>query len=190
MARELVIRTRCDLCTATATRVGIRVAVGRVRGRTLDLCEVHFTNLLQPVLDALEKHGTEVKTGEKVPTHRQSWKRVTGPVQCRAGCMSAPHKTVATLENHLRRLHGLTLDEYTERFGSDALSPIDLEEVVTEVHCPEGCGKVYSTALGNRYPQQAMVSHMRGHHGLRWSPGQPDTPGVPIRAPERPQGHP
>jgi hypothetical protein len=155
----------------------------------LDLCEVHFKELLQPVLDVLADHGSEVDTGEKTPTYRQNWKRKTGPVLCQAGCTSAPHKSVATLEVHVRRLHDLSWEEYVDRYGPPVpLTDSELGHLVVEVRCPEGCGQVYSTALGHRFPQQAMVSHMRGHHGLRWSPGDPDTPGVPITGPRSPRG--
>jgi hypothetical protein len=63
----------------------------------------------------------------------------------------------------------MTLDEYQERYGE--LVPLTAEEkaqLVVEVRCEvDGCDQVYSTALGNRYPQSALTSHMWGRHGIK-----------------------
>lgn len=174
MVRQLEVRSRCDLCTNGATRTDVLVAIYRAKPKTLDLCEFHFAQLVEPLLKAVKKHGVNVRTGAKPPDVRHGWKRRVGPLLCQAGCVSAPLKYVLTLEVHLRKLHGgMTLEEYIERYGElQPLTPEEVAELEVEVVCDQpGCNQRYSLSRGNRYPQQAMVAHMRGHHGIKWSPG-------------------
>ncbi len=169
------LRTVCDLCREPAAHAQVPVSVGLKKHReasgTLDLCARCHKELLQPVVDALNAHGRR-----RAPSRyrQRGWKRTSGPYLCQAGCNAAPLKTGTTLEQHLLRVHdGLTLEEYTERHGELVpLTEEELAELVVEVPCPQGCGQVYSTALGHRWPQSAMIHHMWGHHGIKWRPGR------------------
>lgn len=174
MVRQLEVRSRCDLCTNGATRTDVLVRIYRAKPKTLDLCEFHFAQLVEPLLKVVKKYGVDAKTYEATPNHRQNGKRKIGPLLCKAGCVAAPLKHAGTLEIHLRKLHdGMTLEEYVERFGElQPLTPEQLAELDVEIVCDQtGCNKRYSLSRGNRYPQQAMVSHMWGHHGIKWRPG-------------------
>jgi hypothetical protein len=170
MGRSLAVHFRCDLCARTATHVEVAIKIGAHRRRVLDLCPMHYDELIAPVLGALERHGYDPSRPTK-PKTRQSHHRQQGPYLCKAGCVAAPLKNSTTLAQHLIRLHQLTMAEYVEKYGElVALTTDELAELVVEVRCPEGCGQIYSTERGNRYPQIAMVSHMWGHHGKKWSP--------------------
>lgn len=169
MAREYVLKASCDLCGRGAGHEGVRIEIGHRVPRTMDLCDRHYREIIQPVLDAMI-HGVAKKPRKE---RQRGTKRTVGPYQCKL-CVAAPLKNATTLEVHLRRLHDVaSLEEYVERFGQ--LVPLTPEEAAepVDVECEiEGCGQVYSTALGNRWPQMAMVSHMRGRHGISWRPGQ------------------
>lgn len=171
--REL--RTVCDLCREPAVHLQVPVAIGlkkrrEVKGR-LDLCARCYKELLQPVIDVLKQHGQQ-----KPPARPQRGrKRQLGPYLCRAGCASAPLKSQTTLTQHLLNIHdGMTMEEYVEQHGEPVpLTPEEVAELVVEARCPEqGCDTVYSTARGHRWPQAALISHMWGHHGIKWKPGQ------------------
>lgn len=172
MVRQLEIRVRCDLCSRTATRTDVRVGIGgfggNVKPGTFDLCEEHFQHYVQPALDLL--------AARKFRGRRQRDRnpgRKVGPFLCLAGCFAAPLKHRSTLTVHLRRVHGMELDEYIERYGElKPLTPGELVALDVEVKCEQpGCGQAYSLSRGNRYPQQAMISHMWGHHGIKWRTG-------------------
>lgn len=175
--RRLSFNVWCDLCPldrpTPAEHVNLPITIGATGPLTLDLCELHYKELLQPALDALLAHGE--KPVERPLNHRSrvGQKRQLGPYRCLAGCTSAPLKNYITLTTHLHKIHDLTLPEYIAEHGELVpLEPHEMEPV--EVRCElQGCDQTYSTATGTRWPQQAMVSHMRGRHGLKWKPGQP-----------------
>lgn len=178
MARRIAFNVWCDLCPrdhpVRAEHVNLPIAVGPTGPLTLDLCELHYKELLQPVLDALLNHGEKPVPRVLGKRTRIGQKRLYGPYRCLAGCTSAPLKNYITLTSHLRLIHdGMTLDEYVAKYGELVpLEPEDMEPV--EVRCEiQDCDQAYSTATGTRWPQQAMVSHMRGRHGLKWKPGMP-----------------
>lgn len=177
MAEQLSIHLWCDLCLEEGRKEPAEyrkfpITLGHGPPLGIDLCELHHKQLLQPVLEVLARHGIDLTARPK--ERQRGWRRNTGPYKCHAGCDAAPLKNATTFEVHLRKLHGMTLDDYVSRYGD--LVPLTAEEqaeLVVEVECEvEGCGTAYSTARGNRWPQQAMISHMRGRHGLNWRPGQ------------------
>jgi hypothetical protein len=186
MVRALTFYAWCDLCPADdrrkAVRVNIPISIGGLQARTLDLCELHYKELLQPVLDALYEYGEKAAervispngSGRRRNSNRTGKWREPGPFRCQVEtCVSAPLKHLASFRIHVERLHKMGLPEYTERYGEP--TPLDPEEAleVVEVRCEIGdCDQSYSTAT-TRWPQMAMVSHMRGRHGLDWRPGQP-----------------
>jgi hypothetical protein len=178
LAREAVLLVRCDVCRdrdgrqESAQHEGVIVRIsGQRADRTLDLCDRHYQELLQ-----FFAHG-RVFRADRPRTARQPRRgrdrnpgRQVGPFRCLVdGCVASPLKHRGTLWQHLRAQHGMTLDEYQERYGE--LVPLTAEEkaqLVVEVRCEvDGCDQVYSTALGNRYPQSALTSHMWGRHGIK-----------------------
>lgn len=178
MVRQLAWHAWCDLCRPEreeAVFVNLPISIGHLQPRTLDLCELHYKELFAPVIAALTDHGEKLEA-RVLKGNRQSarWKKV-GPFQCQVpGCVTAPLKHRATLRQHVEgRLHGLNFEAYVEQYGEPVpLTPEEALEVV-EIRCEIGdCQQSYSTAT-TRWPQMAMVSHMRGRHGLNWRPGQP-----------------
>lgn len=175
MAKKIVVL--CDPCrplgkNTPADYPGYTVTIGSGDPRTIDLCAAHWLSLARGLEHALELYA---RGAEETPKkgQRLGWKRRFGPVMCEAGCGSAPLKTAYTFEQHLRRVHdGMTLDEYTVEHGElVALTDEQMAGLVIETQCDE-CGQTYSTAWGNRYPQLAMVTHMRGAHlQTGWRPG-------------------
>lgn len=93
--------------------------------------------------------------------------RSIGPFRCLI-CHSVPLSNVDTLGAHLHRMHSTTLKKYRAEFGEpQILSKEEAAEPVV-VTCPEGCGVSYSSAAGTRWPQSAMIAHMRARHAKRW----------------------
>ena len=182
MPREYTIRSWCDLCAGVgerceATHVDVPITIANARPATLDLCELHYKELLLPVLDALAEYGADPPSTRPQPSafrpRNRNPGRAAGPFKCLVeGCIATPLKHRGTLWQHLRGVHETTLDAYEEKYGE--LVPLTREEqaeVVIEVSCEvAGCNQAYSTALGNRWPQQAMISHMWGHHSIKWKP--------------------
>lgn len=175
MAEDLL--TWCDLHLKEAgVRVPGRLFTITVNGSTwdVDLCQTCEKMRLAPLVEFASTWG-EVPT-RRLPVGERTWRpkpgRRRGPFRCLAGCAATPLKNSDTLRQHLALVHdGLTLDEYVDRYGELVpLTPEEQAEVI-EVRCEvEGCDRVYSTALGNRWPQQAMVSHLWGTHGIKWKP--------------------
>lgn len=157
----------CDLCFTRRARYvqadhqGVRLKVDGTTG-VLDLCEEHYEQLLTPVLEAI----ADRKADDEV-THRQRHRRY-GPIKCEVpGCDAAPLKHTGTFWQHLRGVHDMTMEEYREAHGDPEPTPVE-ELPDVEARCKvKGCGKVYSTALGHRWPRNALISHLRGRHGLQ-----------------------
>lgn len=148
----------------------VSISINGARPLSLDLCERHHRELIRPVLEALAAHG--VDETQPMPRRRDSnrHRRRSGPFKCLVpGCNATPLKHTGTLWQHLRGVHEITLDEYREQYGDPVpLSADEQAELVVEARCPvDGCSTVYSTELGNRWPQQALVSHLWGHHGIK-----------------------
>ena len=156
---------------------GVTVKISGRRGaRTLDLCERHYRELLQFVAYGRELRADRPRTGpRKQPRDLQddphrNRHREAGPFRCLVdGCRSAPLKHSGTLWQHVRGMHDMTLSEYKKLYGDPVpLTPEELAALVVEVRCEvDGCDQVYSTALGHRFPQSALVSHMWGRHGVK-----------------------
>lgn len=173
MVREHITRLRCDVCSDQATHEKVTITIGgAVRGRTLDLCDRDYRELIQPLLNALASVRPYSSSGNR---SRQWAGRSIGPFLCRAGCVSGLLKNLTTLDAHLKGIHGMTRAEYIELYGEPVpLTPEEQEALVVEVACQvKGCGKIYSTALGHRWPQQALRGHMWGVHAIRWRPTDP-----------------
>jgi hypothetical protein len=162
----------------------VPITIGGWKKRTLDLCQLHHDELIQPVLDALDRFGAIPKKDAKAEQPggwtRASWMRKIGPFKCRMpGCVAPVLKDGEVFNRHLINLHGgVTFQEYVKTYGGEPATPEEVAEPVT-IECevegcdagPDGGPMVYSTAFGNRWPHHAMTSHMRGRHGLIWKPG-------------------
>lgn len=181
MAREDVLQAWCDVCRdrdgqkVPATHEGVTVRVtGQRAARTLDLCQRHLQELLQFTAAGRVIRADRPRTGPRKPRdHQDSHRnrhREAGPFRCLVdGCQSAPLKHRGTLWQHLRGQHMMTMDQYKKLYGDPVpLTPEELAELVVEARCEvDGCDQVYSTALGHRFPQSALVSHMWGRHGVK-----------------------
>lgn len=178
--QRLTVYYDCDLDGEPATHVQVPVTIGQgAEPRTLDLCDHCHDRLLGPVLAALAEHGADPVTGEppaEVKARRRpGTKWVRGPLKCEIpDCVSAPHKNRKTLQQHLHRVHDLTIDAYVAEYGEPApLTPQQQAAIAVEVGClVKDCPKVYSTERGNPRPETAMIQHMWRVHQIKWKPGQ------------------
>lgn len=176
MARELRVRTWCDACLEEgaqepAVHRGIKVSLDGAPPLLLDLCQRHHVELVRPLLVALERYGVD-PDGTPEPSGRRDSNRArrrSGPFKCQVpGCTASPLKHTGSLWQHLKGLHGLTMAEYRETYGEPVpMTEEELAELVVEVSC-DLCGQTYSTAKGHRFPRQALVSHMWGHHAVKY----------------------
>lgn len=164
MARELRVTVWCDQCRKVRRQVPgrtVEVSIGGVVVGELDLCDKHVASVTLAIKRALPRR----------PPRRRDKRDKKGPFLCQVtGCKNAvPLKHEKSLWQHLRLFHELTLAEYREQYGE--LTPMTAEELaaaVLEVRCDEaGCDQAYSTATGTRWPRAALVSHLRGRHGLK-----------------------
>lgn len=158
-----IVHYLCDICLARGEEVGapymkVKVRLNGSPERVLDLCAQDYQVLAQaPTPETLE------------PKKRRRVDRRTGPFQCQVRGCGAVLKHTGTMWQHVKGKHDLTLAEYREKYGDPvALTPEELAEAVVEAKCKvKGCGQVYSTELGHRYPQSALVSHMWGRHAIK-----------------------
>lgn len=164
-------RTRawCDVCLAQgekveAQHVRLPVSINRSRSQVVELCDEHYELLLQPLLQVLMK--PEAPTSR---TRGRRYDRRTGPFLCQVRDCGAILKHTGTLWQHLQGRHELTIAEYREKYGDPVpLTPEEVAGTVVEAKCRvKGCGQVYSTELGHRFPQSALASHMWGRHGIK-----------------------
>jgi hypothetical protein len=137
MVKEIVFK--CDPCTSrgedsTATHV-VPVTIGTGKSQNLDLCDADYTQLLQPVVNALLEFGYSdepVKPKRKSPAPRVEQPATDaapapetgaydreGPYQCRF-CEQQP-KHIKSLSNHLRQVHGTTLSAFRSEYGDPVL---------------------------------------------------------------------
>lgn len=184
MAREVITKVWCDLCLGEehhqeadhTTHVAL-TAPGRViKPLSLDLCELHHKQLLGPVQDALDEYGAPVDGTPKTRTPNTASLLVVG--NCRVpGCSSnggRGFKSHASFSAHVRQMHGMTIGAYRDQYGQEPTNPDaapgDEEtlqfNVGEEFKCPD-CDAVYSTALGNNRPAQALGLHRSKRHGYK-----------------------
>lgn len=163
------IHRPCDVCFIRGGRyvesvhVDVKVKINQERGR-LDLCQPHYEQLLMPVIEALRD-----RKEDDLNTHRNHSRKI-GPFRCQIpDCPTPMLKHANSFEQHVQRVHQITLREYLDAHGELVpLTPEQVAQIVVEVRCEvPGCGQVYSTELGNRWPLGALNSHLRGRHGLK-----------------------
>lgn len=159
----------CDLCFVRggiyteSDHVDIAIRINGERGK-LDLCDPHYEQLILPVLEAVAD-----RKDDDLDVRRKTARKI-GPFRCQIlGCPTPVLKHKDSFWQHLRKVHGTTLDVYREEYGEpEPLTPEEAAQVVVEQTCPApDCGKVYSTEKGNRWPLGALNSHLRGRHGLK-----------------------
>jgi hypothetical protein len=174
MAREIATKYWCDLCRDLDRNVPATpaaVSLGDDVVLDLDLCEKHRRS----VRAAVRKAVSSKRRHKKAPRGRR-----TGPFRCLVpGCQAAPLQHRSSFWQHLQINHDLTMDEYVAQHGEPIpLTAAEAAALVVEVRCDvDGCDQAYSTATGTRWPRQALVSHLRGRHGLKL---MPDGRKVPI----------
>lgn len=192
MPKELVVNAWCDPCYEDGEHEPaeeIVVALGdlaRMKPQVALLCERHRKEIYEPLHELMAAFGAV--SGADVPRSsarsRPESRRQTPPVMCGIpGCDAGYLKNMGSFGSHVRQLHGMTVTEYREKYGepiqvggagpssasSDPELPIDEEPGPigdSEATCEE-CGKVYSHALGNNRPTQALGVHLARVHGIR-----------------------
>lgn len=127
MAKEILTRVWCDLCLgedeereeATHTNNAVTLGLGgRARPLTLDLCERHLKELLEPLAEALAAYGAPVGDTPLASPRRGSYKRKDGPFRCLVeGCDAALLSTIDSFGKHLRKQHGIGVRQYRDRYG-------------------------------------------------------------------------
>jgi hypothetical protein len=154
----------CDLCFVRtgryieATHRRVRIRINEERG-VLDLCESHHEQLLLPVLEAIADRQED---DASLPDRNRRY----GPIQCKVPGCGAVLKHTGTLWQHLQLKHKTVIAQYRAEYGDPV--PMTAEEVaaaVVEASC-KVCGKTYSTERGHRFPQSALVPHLRARHAL------------------------
>ena len=196
MAKEIQTLVWCDLCLGEeeareeATHRDLVATLGlgaRAKPQSLDLCERHYKQVYEPLLDALGAYGASVQEAPQPRWAKASEKGAgrTGPFVCEfPGCDSTP-SNVASFGSHVRQQHGITVGEYRETFGA----PVKVGEA-TQARAPEAedpelfdsddvpaigpneatcevCGESWSHAKGNSRPAQARGVHMARVHGIK-----------------------
>jgi len=189
MAKEILTRVWCDLCLgeddsreeATHRDNAVTLGLGRgARPLSLDLCERHYKELLEPLVEALSGYGAPVGDAPAIRSPRakstpssQSAAPEAGPFRCQFPDCDALLKNAGSFNAHVRQQHGMTRGVYVETYGEpqveaerEALpvisNPIGEDRAVCEV-----CGKIYSHELGNNRPTQALGVHLARAHGIR-----------------------
>lgn len=140
MVREIVVF--CDVCFDgdTETRAAtIELAVPATQRCTVDLCERHRAELVDPLAKLLTDHGRDVPD-PVVPAKRRTGER--GPGKPRNTICQLCGARVSTLDDHLRKEHR---EEYFRRHP----------EFDTE-RCPV-CGGLYVLPYG--LPMHLTRSH-------------------------------
>lgn len=181
----------CDLCYGSdesqeeATHRDVTVTIGlgaRTKPHSLDLCERHFKELIEPLQAALQEFGVVVPeaAGAAPKKHRPAGEAATGrktavpgegPFRCEL-CDSTL-VSMGSFGSHVRQIHSMTLGEYRETYGAPVEVPADpdlFNDVnnmgPAEATC-EICGESWSHANGNTRPAQARGVHMRRKHGVK-----------------------
>lgn len=182
MAREVVLQVWCDPCLANDIHEPavpqdprIRFTLG-TKEWELDTCEVHFKELLQPVVDALQEFGIKVDGKAAAPRSKDD------PRTCLA--CGSELGNAGSFNAHVRQQHGLKIGEYRAQYEQgaaptpsaptekgrvtieDGQVKVSHDEDTTLVTC-EVCGKQYGQSLGNNRPNQALGVHKATKHGIR-----------------------
>lgn len=163
MAREVILRTWCDICLNEddLQEEGVELAplhlpeLGGNKRRVLALCEVHRKGIYQPLLEALEEHGQMVDEDGNPTGPRGPYKKKQGGAQAQAnatqGSLTCPAEGCdhispnrSALSSHVRNMHDTTLSV--------------LQGLDTPYQCPE-CG------LKSSRPQ-GIAAHRRKVHGV------------------------
>jgi len=202
MAKEIV--AWCDACIeedpdsrvpATTTPP---MQLGGGKARTMDLCERHTKELVQPLLDALESYGVvpqpnpvgrppravaKPAEGVGVGAHKRSRRRdgdgpakvkwgtlIWGPFECKVkGCRGRGSSNLDAFYQHLRARHGITPDEYEQKYGAPGPGrpdlPVQRERLAGVWRCQD-CDTVFTTEDGAASPPSTrLAAHMRREHG-------------------------
>lgn len=167
--KQQVERVLCDVCLGSGGREEAVHHWPEGAPVVLDLCDRHYKEYVEPVVDLLGRYGWSPAEEPPPPKKRRNYR--SGPFLCKVeGCLAAPLKHSGTMWQHLVKKHGINMHTYRDLYGDPVpLTPEEQASLVIEARCPvEGCSAAYSTELGNRFPEQALMSHMWGHHAIKY----------------------
>lgn len=150
MAREVVVHLWCDPCLAEDQHVEgqelpplhLPELTGN-RPRVAAVCERHYKELYQPLLDLLEEHGQPVdEEGNPTAVRGKGRPRKSDqPMSCPSCGHTSPNR--GALASHVKLMHSTTL---AELLGEGTLT------------CPE-CGQQCARPQG-------LSAHRRSVHGI------------------------
>jgi len=197
MAKEVTIHNWCDVCMREDVRTEAtttpELVVGATKARTLDLCEVHRKELLDPLLNLLKEDGAVADKAQPAaaaarPARRYAkWSSGTnsspGPFDCLVpGCTGRHtvanggpgYSPLGALKSHVRYAHNLSPVEYEAQYGHpQRLSEVqqqpqlELEPTGDQFVCGiDGCTVSYPADQYAR-PHQALGVHRAQAHGVK-----------------------
>lgn len=188
MTRELVVNVWCDVCEDREPGETTPPLLADGKTRTLDLCERHRKELVDPLLAALREHGAAAEERAALPTSaaprrtRRPRAEVPpeGEIVCKVpGCVRrgvAGSSTVLAFKQHVRTRHDLTAQEYVATYGKPrtiAGAEVELWAPDPEPVVPgdpwvcgvDDCTKRYDPEE-YAMPAQALGLHRRTAHGV------------------------
>lgn len=120
MARELLVRTWCDVCMsddvrAAAERVTVALDSLGMRATSVDLCDDHRKQLVDPLVAALTEHGASPED-ERPRQPRQQLRRSRAAVEADPSAVTCPldgHKapTANAMHKHCLAIHQQSWDD-------------------------------------------------------------------------------
>jgi hypothetical protein len=163
MAREVILRTWCDVCLAKdQNEEGIELPPLHLvpgKPRVVALCEVHRKELFDPLVELLKEHGQPVDPdGNPTPGVRGHYqprrgqrstpanerKLAEGGVPCPFPGCGMVSKSRPSLQHHTTRMHQVSLDTL------EAAPPGEVETVAAlpkAYECPD-CERTFETPQG------------------------------------------
>lgn len=196
--KEIQVSTWCDVCrqdevyTPGESTPPISLSTSG-KAKTLDLCEAHRKELIDPLASLLKAVGVAVERPEpsipysatrKAQAPSALVKLTPGPFECKVPGCEAPlnppnggkgFKNLGSLQSHLRLSHQMKLTAYRREYGDpleDREQPGEEETLdipvgdEAQVCGIDGCQVSYSPERYNR-PAQALGLHRWRAHGIR-----------------------
>lgn len=196
MVKQIITRVWCDLCFAEdesetpGEDSGPLLLPGMKKPKSLDLCDRHNKQYIEPLAQLLADHGKAtdevevVKAGARKGSSspRKEGHAGTGPYFCKVpGCTGYQnkqgYKTVHNLTHHARSIHGLSVAEYREQYGIEGNAPTregdndmlfvpERSDIQVFACDAPGCDVTYDSATNGR-PAQALGVHKALKHGIK-----------------------
>lgn len=191
MAKEIV--AWCDVCLNQNEDEPVRtpgrevvVQLDQLKARSLDLCEPHYKEYIEPVRGLLIDMGSTVDTQriKKAPgSPRQASKlpeSTPGPFRCQVEvdgkpCGGGPYKDIRSLRAHTNAGHDMSFVEYRAAYGDPQPEPVTEVSDDPQYTCGiDGCTTSYPPERHAR-PSQALAVHKAVKHGIRGKTKQAKT---------------